>query len=120
MRTLLLLGLLALTGCGTAPTATGATCPTGSTLTYDNFGKAFMSNYCTRCHSSTLSGSARQNAPAGTDFDSVANIRNDLLGIDREAAASAAVSNTDMPEGSPSPTAAERKQLGEWLACGAP
>lgn len=34
---------------------TGSVC-NGSTLTYDNFGQAFMEKYCTDCHSSTKKG----------------------------------------------------------------
>jgi len=48
---------------------TGATCPPTSTLTYASFGQAFMESYCTRCHSSTLTGAARNGATAFHDFD---------------------------------------------------
>jgi hypothetical protein len=47
-------------------------------------------------------------------------VRMQLEHIDFEAAAGPDSVNTEMPIGSPTPTEAERKQLGEWLACGAP
>lgn len=100
---------------------TGETCPTGSTLTYGNFGKEFMSNYCIRCHSSSLSGSARQGAPSDHNFDTLEGIRDtNVEHIDEVAAASANQVNTMMPPSGPRPSLEERQQLGEWLACGTP
>ena len=37
----------------------GAGCKEGSTLTWDSFGEKFMTDYCTRCHASSLAGAAR-------------------------------------------------------------
>lgn len=104
---MMMLGLLALAGCGGG--GSGATCPTGSTLTYDNFGRAFFASYCDRCHGSRTS-------PV---MNSLATIRANSTAIDAEAAAGASATNTSMPEGTPAPTTAERQRLGEWLACGA-
>jgi hypothetical protein len=53
----------------------GATCPTDSTLTYDTFGQSFMEQYCTGCHSSALTGAARNGAPGAHDFDTLEGIR---------------------------------------------
>ena len=104
-----------------ASNATGAVCANGSTLTYDNFGKAFMTSYCIRCHSSTLSGSARNGAPSDHNFDSLEAIHStELSHIDQAAAAGPNYTNNLMPPAAPFPTLAERKQLGEWLACNAP
>lgn len=94
-----------------------ATCPDGSTLTYDNFGKEFMGKYCTRCHSSTKTGDARMKAPAGHDFDTYEGIELVADHIDQMAAAGKKTNST-MPPGDPKPTLDERKKLGEWIACG--
>jgi uncharacterized membrane protein len=99
----------------------GATCPTGSALTYDTFGSSFMGQYCTSCHSSALSGSARNGAPSNLNFDTLAALHEvDSEEIDAEAAAGPSSVNTSMPPGEPKPSEAERRLLGEWLACGLP
>lgn len=103
---LLVFGLLGL-GCGGG--GSGATCPTTSTLTYDTFGRQFFAAYCDRCHA------------AGTrpTYTTLAQIRADSTAIDGAAAAGASAVNTTMPESGAAPTEAQRRQLGEWLACGA-
>ena len=100
--------------------ATESTCPSTQTLTYANFGQSFFGTYCQTCHASTVTGAARNGAPADHVFDQVEDIR--LLGdhIDELAAAGPAAVNTEMPPMDPKPTEAQRRQLGEWLACGAP
>lgn len=99
---------------------TESTCPQGSTLTYNNFGKPFMERYCTRCHSSDLTGAARRGAPSFHDFDTLFGIKAVSDHIDETTAAGPAAVNEGMPEGSPKPTLMERQQLGEWIACGMP
>lgn len=99
------------------PTPTESVCPPGSTLTYEDFAAPFMSAYCTRCHSSELSGSARMGAPSFHDFDTLAGILPVADHVDEWAAAGPAAVNTLMPPSGPSPSEAERRQLGEWLAC---
>ncbi len=106
-RITMMLGLLFLVGCGGG---SGATCPTGNTLTYENFGRQFFASYCDRCHASRTS-------PV---MNSLATIRANSTAIDSEAASGPDATNTAMPEGTPAPTTAERQQLGQWLACGAP
>jgi hypothetical protein len=89
--------------------ATGSTCPANSTLTYDNFGKAFFDSNCNSCHGKTES-------PA---FGTQEQIQANSSDIDRAAASGPKATNTYMPdEGEVSD--ADRKKLGEWLACGAP
>ena len=100
--------------------ATQSTCPTPQTLTYANFGQAFFATYCQTCHGSTVAGLARKGAPADHVFDAVEDIRPLTHHIDQYAAAGPAAINTQMPPEPPMPTEAERRQLGEWLACGAP
>jgi len=110
--------LVTATGCPTArPTPTGATCPQGSTLTYDNFGKPFMENYCTDCHSSELKGKARHGAPIYHDFDTFLGIMQVANHIDSWSAAGPNAVNEIMPENDPKPSTEERYQLGEWIAC---
>jgi hypothetical protein len=96
----------------------GATCPKDNTLTYDNFGKQFMDEYCTRCHSSKNKTCAqRMNAPLGHDFDTYAGIIGVADHIDEKAAAGPNSTNTAMPKNGKAPSVDERKQLGQWLAC---
>jgi uncharacterized membrane protein len=111
--------LLTLVGCGGGK-ATGATCPTGSTVTYTNFGQTFMSTYCLRCHNEALTGSARKDAPSDVNFNTVEQIRAKTKDIDEQAGASATVTNQEMPPDGEKPSVDDRKKLAEWLACGAP
>jgi uncharacterized membrane protein len=99
---------------------TGSVCAPGSTSTYDSFGRAFFDGYCASCHAATVVGGARLGAPSSATYDDVASIRASAAEIDRRAAAGPDAVNTDMPRGEPRPVEGERRQLGEWLACGAP
>lgn len=99
---------------------TGALCPEDSTLSWLSFGKEFMESYCTRCHSTGLTGAERKGAPNDHNFDTPALVRLELEHIDQAAAAGPDAINTEMPIGAPTPTEDERRKLGEWLACGAP
>jgi|SRR6476659_5320893 len=108
----LLLAAVGLGACGGGPgNATGSSCPTTQTLTYANFGQTFMQTHCLACHSAT--------GPDSPKFDTIAQIRAASADIDRSAAAGPNTVNTYMPDGS-SVDDAERRKLGEWLACGAP
>jgi hypothetical protein len=109
---LVALGLLALGCSGDGPgDSTGSTCPTDSTLTYANFGEAFMSNHCLACH--------RAGGSETPTLGTLAQVRANRDIIDRSAAAGPKAVNTYMPDGNSVPES-ERRQLGEWLACGAP
>ena len=99
---------------------TGSACPTTQTLTYANFGQAFFASYCQRCHASAVTGAARMGAPSDHTFDMVQDIQLLAEHIDELAAAGPDAVNTEMPPDGAKPTEAERRQLGEWLACGAP
>ena len=44
--------------------------------TYDNFGKAFIEQYCIGCHASANRGFARKGAPEGYNYDDVTIIQN--------------------------------------------
>jgi cytochrome c5 len=99
---------------------TQSQCAAGSALTYESFGRGFMERYCTRCHASTLRGEDRQGAPSFHDFDTLFGIKAVFDHVDETTASGPAATNTSMPPDTPSPTLAERQQLGEWLACGMP
>ena len=99
--------------------STGSTCPSSSTLTYENFGAAFLEEYCTRCHSENPADGSRHGAPAGLNWDDLDTVREYAARIDKMAAMGPNATNTTMPPGAPRPTLGERNDLGEWLACGA-
>jgi uncharacterized membrane protein len=108
----LLLATASLVACGSGPgDSTGSACPTDSTLTYANFGQAFMQSHCLACHSAA--------GPESPKLDTLTQVQAVKGDIDRSAAAGPSGVNTYMPEGSSVPEA-ERRKLGEWLACGAP
>ena len=126
MTTRLALALaLALAGCTDTkplfgPPTESACPPTGTTLTYESFGKPFMAAYCTRCHDSKLRGEDRQGAPSFHDFDTIFGIRAVSDHIDETTASGPAATNDSMPPDKPAPTLEERQQLGEWIACDMP
>jgi hypothetical protein len=95
---------------GTAPDAGDAGAPGGDggacTSTYENFGRQFMTTYCTGCHMGAR-------APRMVMLDTLANVMRNKTAVKRVA-----VTMTIMPESGPKPTAAEREKLGQWLDCG--
>lgn len=111
MRPLVLAALLA--GCLPEPMPIDeAACPPeGTALTYDNFGAPFLAAHCNSCHSTGTSG-----APSAYRFDTPEDVR---LHKDR-IFIRAAAANVTMPPGPDDPSQAERDDLAEWLACGAP
>jgi uncharacterized membrane protein len=125
MRAIVTVGLMLLgtIGCGDhthshAGVATQSVCPSSSALTYQSFGKQFFQDYCSRCHAASVTGAARQGAPDEQIFDTREQIVAESEHLDTTAAAGPAAANTSMPPSSPTPTEAQRRQLGEWLACG--
>jgi hypothetical protein len=99
---------------------TGATCPNGSTLTYENFAKQFFSSYCLSCHSERVVGAARMNAPGDHNFDTLAEIELLAGHIDQLAGSGPAATNVKMPPRGATPTDEERKMLSAWIACDHP
>lgn len=123
----LALALVTLSSCSsdeaTPPSGgpSGSLCPTPSSLDYESFGRGFMEDYCTRCHSAALTGGSRNGAPSDHDFDTLEGIQAiPPEHIDGQAAGGPAHVNTAMPPSEPRPSQAEREKLGEWLACEAP
>lgn len=126
--------------CTSNPTPTGTTCAdpdpiSGTTpLTWDNFGHDFMVKYCVSCHSSDLPRSQRNGAPLYHDFDTVTGVLEVPDHIDEQAGWGPNAHNSFMPGGGtggrcpsmkggpldetcPQPTAQERTDLAQWLAC---
>lgn len=103
MRHLLAVFALVLTACGTS-----ATCPTSNTLTYDSFGQGFLNSYCVSCHTTG-------NASDGVNLSSLSLLKSHLNKVDAEVASGAMP-----PKGSTTPSAEEKANLAQWLACGAP
>jgi hypothetical protein len=99
---------------------TGAVCPDTSSLTYDNFGRQFVEDYCLRCHSRDLLGSRREGAPLDHNFDSHFECQALADHMDQMAGSGPDATNLQMPPDAPRPSTAERRKLSEWLACGAP
>ena len=81
-----------------------------ASLSYESFGKAFLQKYCVGCHQ----GKA---PPDGIDLTTVANVKKNKREIEAHAVRTPR-SKPMPPPTAPQPTAAERKRLGEWLACG--
>ncbi|MDY7227533.1 hypothetical protein [Hyalangium rubrum] len=101
--------------------SSGATCPSAGAPTAQDFGSAFMERYCLSCHSASLTGRARRDAPEGMNFDTLEEVRRQAAAIDSHAAAGPNGVHSAMPPVStPQPTRQERERLGQWLACGAP
>lgn len=108
------LSLLASAACGDS--SGGGACASGD-LTYSSVGKPFVSKYCASCHAGSLTGAARQGAPTGYVFDSLADIKRHSMDMHDDV-----VVTKVMPFGSSSlkPSDAEREQFGAWLDCDAP
>ena len=97
--------------------ATGATCPTVDRPTYDNFGKSFLDTYCTRCHSSSVVGAARNGATPNYNFDTLASVIERVGHIESVSASGPKATYTSMPPVADGPSVELREQLGQWLAC---
>jgi hypothetical protein len=104
-----LLLLVACSGNSDQGSPTGSTCPQNATLTYANFGQTFIGANCLGCH-------AGRQSPTLTTLAAVQAARD---AVDRAAAAGPNATNTYMPKDH-DVAVAQRLQLGEWLACGAP
>ena len=103
----LLCPLAVFAACTSSPQSTGIepmTCDPASTLTYASFGATFMENHCLSCHTN-------KESPV---LASQTQIRQHAAQILQEA-----VYTDAMPEDADL-SIAEREQLGQWLACGAP
>ncbi len=85
--------------------------------TYENFGKAFLQEYCLRCHSVTLeSDLSRLDAPLGINFDSMGQVREFESRIRLRAGELGDMPPRLIP--GPHPSFDERIKLIEWIECG--
>ena len=82
--------------------------PSGTTLTWDNFGNDFMAQWCVACHGGPNGYSSR----ALNTLESVQANRERVF-------ANAAGRNVAMPPGPQDPSQADRDKLALWLTCGA-
>ncbi len=106
IRTILLaaLAIACTASTSTGITAADLTCPADSTLTYANFGAAFLSDNCLSCHTS-------KERPVLTTQAAVQANKATIIDV--------AVTSSRMPAQG-SIAIEERQLLGEWLTCGAP
>ena len=85
-------------------------CPSaGTSLTYDNFGKQFFTDYCVSCH---FEGTTVKGAEPYDTQSAIQAAAEDIYGR-------AGGTNTNMPQSGAKPTSDERNKLAEWLSCGA-
>lgn len=80
-------------------------------LTYDSFGKGFLTTYCVNCHGNS------QMPLGGLNATSLASIKTNADHI-YEHAVGTPHANPMPPPGLPQPSPAEKKKLGDWLECG--
>jgi len=94
-------------------------CPTGQEdpvcvhdppLTYDNFGRGFMDQFCNGCHSSIVPVEDRNGAPLDYDFDSYEGV---VYWADK---IKPSTDNGVMPPGG-GPTEDELATFDEWMHC---
>lgn len=99
-------------------------CEDGTDLTWDNFGKGFITSWCLPCHSvnlvspetgDTATDDPRSGAPMGVNFDTLADVqrqRDLIIAFATTAAPLMPPAGGTRPE--------ERDALEEWLECEAP
>ena len=83
--------------------------------TWATYAQGFFASYCTRCHSSTLTGNARNGAPDGYNWDQQASVKTHGAMIRMEVGA-----NDEMPVSMPFPSCEERLRISKWLDAGQP
>ena len=101
-----------LLACTTAEDSTPSVCAHDPTLTWDNFGNGYVTQFCNACHASTLPAELREGAPMGIDFDTYQGVLDYADRIEVRTVPEGA----DMPPGG-GPSEEERARLGEWLDC---
>lgn len=117
MRTLGLSGLflMSLVGCDASDVDTGEIgCERSPALTWDNFGRGKMEQFCNGCHSSIVPPTHRNGAPVGVDFDTYPGVLQHAERIDVRVWADDPAAA--MPPGG-GPTLEEMRQIREWIQC---
>lgn len=83
--------------------------------TWATFAQGFFASWCTRCHSSTLSGNARNGAPDGYNWDDMSAV------IAHAGMIRAAVGvGNFMPPSPPTPPCEMRQRIVRWIDAGKP
>jgi len=101
-----------LVACGDKIDAVQETCTSGQTATYQQEIKPILDTLCTGCHSSQLSGAARNGAPVTVDLDTF------------QAASKTAeqsnvrLQNETMPPSGTVASAAQKETFSCWLVSG--
>ncbi len=96
------------------PVESNLDCPSGTKLSYENFGHRFLQEYCTQCHHQALEEDERSGATIYVNLDERKDIASwRFLMYER------VIKKKDMP---PLNIISddERSYFGEWLNCGAP
>jgi uncharacterized membrane protein len=83
--------------------------------TFATYASGFFTTYCVRCHSTGRSGSDRNGAPPGYNWDNEASVRDHI-----EEIRSAVGVSFYMPLNDPKPTCGERQRLVRWIDAAAP
>jgi hypothetical protein len=83
--------------------------------TWTSFAQPFFGSYCTRCHSSTLTGAARNGAPDGYNWDDEASVRAHL-----DMIRTAVGVGNFMPPSDPRPACDARRRVVRWIDAAAP
>lgn len=100
---------IAALGCGDESSTSSIDC---ETATVPTFAQVSIFDTCTACHSSTLSGPDRANAPEGVNYDTLAAARaNAEEGMSE-------VEGGDMPPSGYDVTDAEKQAFYAWTQCG--
>jgi uncharacterized membrane protein len=93
----------------------GGGAPRGEAVTYDRI-RPLLATHCSACHSPHPTNPAFAAPPLGLAFDSYEHVRAASVRIK-----AVAVDSQAMPLGNPTRmTAAERRELGAWIAAGTP
>jgi len=95
----------ALAGCAGPP------CDREPPLDWDNWGRAFMTDFCGGCHSVLYGEEDRDEAPLGVDF----NTYGDVMHWSGRVLERVSVTADMPPAGGPSEE--ERAMLEEWITC---
>ena len=102
----------------------GPTCDREPPLTYENWGEAYISDFCVGCHSSLVEGAERRGATVGVDFNTYGDVMRQVDRIEargtgpagRPASVPARPDFTLPPSGGPNEE--QVRIFEEWLTCG--
>jgi uncharacterized membrane protein len=111
----------AATGCGddTSSTGDGAECDSITVKGYAELQNTAFAR-CTNCHSSQLSGSARNAAPEGSDYDTYDGAKQQVEAKAPRDLVSRVEDNTMPFAGYPQFQGTEKEDMLNWAKCGTP